>query len=152
MNILKLSRKELKALEGKYIFHGSPILFDVCKPHKATCKTGNLDNEKNAVYGALELDFALVFAFEKLPSDNNHWRVVHIGGKCVAELDKDTRIAEDAKGYLYCFNKNGFKPTAKGSRQYVCQEAIAPEIIAQVEYKDYQDLFVGVDFLKDMVK
>ena len=159
MEVRKLSRSELKKLEGNYVFHGSPTLFEEAMPHQATDYGNNPDNEHFAIYGSMELDFSIIFAFEKLPKARNHWRVVHVGGKrvgnkyvggrCVGELDKNTHIAEDAKGYLYCFDKKHFQPTTEGGRQYVCKYPVAPEIVSEVEYKDYMDLFEVVDFTKD---
>ena len=73
MNIKKLNRNTLKSLEGKYIFHGSPTLFDVCKPNQAKDYNGNSDNEKFAIYGSMELDFSVLFAFDK-----QYQSIVHI--------------------------------------------------------------------------
>ena len=152
MKPIIMTKKQLNSLVGEYIFHGSPKLFEICKPHQATCESKNSDNEKNAIYGTNELDFAVVFAFEKLPLNGCHWRVVHVGDRCIAELDKDTYIDANSKGYLYCFNKNKFKQVSVGSRQYICEEIISPDMVVKLQYKDFKNLFVSVDFSKEIIK
>lgn len=142
IKIEKISRDDLFKLENDYIFHGSPFLFEICKPHKAKCDSKNPSNEQTAIYGANNLKFAIVLAFEKLPKDKYSWKVSFINGKCVAELIDGTYIDESAKGYLYCFEKSKFKPTHKNSTQYVCFTEIKPLKIFEINYKDYADLFI----------
>lgn len=142
MKVEKISRKELFKIENDYIFHGSPTLFTVGKPHKAKCDTKNPSNEQNAIYGANDLRFAIIFSFEKLPRENFSWRAISYNGKYVAELRDDTYIDENAKGYLYCYDKTKFKPTSEGSSQYVCFKELKPKKVFEILYKDFKDLFV----------
>ena len=144
MQVEKIKRDELFKLEKEYIFHGSPKLFEIGKPHKAKCNTKNPVNEQNAIYGANDLRFAIIFAFEKLPSERFSWAAVNENGKYIAELRDDTYVDDNAKGYLYCYDKSKFKPTSQGSAQHVCMEELKPIKVFEIEYKDYVDLFVSV--------
>lgn len=145
MKIEKITRDKLFKLKDKYIFHGSSKLFDKAKPHQAKCDTKNPLNEQVAVYGAKDLRFAIIFAFEKLPKTNFSWAAINYDGQYVAELKNGTYIDENAKGYLYCFNKTKFKETQKGSNQYVCYEEIEPEIVFEIAYVDYKDFFINIE-------
>lgn len=144
MKIEKITRDELFKLENDYIFHGSPKLFEIGKPHKAKCDTKNPLNEQTAIYGANDLRFAIIFAFEKLPRERFSWRAVNVNGEYIAELRDDTYIDENAKGYLYCYDKTKFKPSSEGSAQHICTEELKPLKVVEIEYKDYADLFVSV--------
>lgn len=145
MQVDKIKKEDLFKLEKEYIFHGSPFLFEIGKPHKAKCNTKNPLNEQTAIYGANDLRFAIIFAFEKLPREKFSWAAVNRNGKYVAELRDDTYIDESSKGYLYCYDKTKFKPTSEGSAQYVCLEELKPVKVFEIEFKDYMDLFVSVN-------
>lgn len=144
MEVKKITREELFGLENKYLFHGSPVLFIEAKMYKATCDSKNPLNEQTAIYASNNLRFAILFAFEKLPKDNFSWGAVYKNGAFVGELKNSTYIDENAKGYIYCFDKSKFKETEKGSMQYVCYQNLKPEKIFEVNYKDYKDLFESV--------
>lgn len=148
MEVKKTTREELFKLGDKYIFHGSPILFNKAKPHRSKCDSKNPLNEQNAIYGSDDLRFAIIFAFEKLPKNNYSWAAVSHNGEYVAELRNGTFIDENARGYVYCFDKTKFLETEKGSAQYVCYEELEPEMILEIEYIDYQDLFVNIENIK----
>ncbi len=145
MKVSKITRDELFKLKDKYVFHGSTMLFNKAKPQQAKCDTKNPLNEQVAVYGAKDLRFAIIFAFEKLPKQNFSWAAVNYNGEYVAELKNGTYIDESAKGFIYCFDKSKFQETQKGSNQYVCYEEIEPEIIFEIEYIDYKDLFLQTE-------
>ena len=81
MKAKKITRDELFKLKDKYIFHGSSKLFDKAKPQQAKCVTKNPLNEQLAVYGAKDLRFAIIFAFEKLPKSNFSWAAVNYDGQ-----------------------------------------------------------------------
>ena len=145
MKARKITRDELFKLKDKYIFHGSSKLFDKAKPQRAKCDTKNPLNKQIAVYGAKDLRFAIIFAFEKSPKTNFSWAAVSYDGQYVAELKNGTYIDDKAKGFLYCFDKSKFQETKKGSNQYVCYDAIDPEEIFEIEYIDYKDLFIKIE-------
>ena len=142
INVEEISKEELLKLKDKYIFHGSPALFDVCKPHKAKCDTGKKENNQFAIYGSSKLTFAILFTFEKLPKSKYKWSAnTADDGSCYALLEEGTYIDENAFGYIYCFNKNKFEPTAPGSHQQVCKQQLTPEKIFKVYYKQFTELF-----------
>ena len=144
MEIQKILRKELFNLENKFLFHGSPFLFVEAKVNKAKCDTKNPLNEQTAIYASNSLRFAILFDFEKLPKDNFSWKATFKNGDFVGELKNSTYIDENAKGYIYCFDKFKFRETEKGSRQFVCYENLKPETIFEICYKDFKDFFVSV--------
>ena len=144
VKVEKIKRDELFKLERDYIFHGSPKLFEIGKPYKAKCNTKNPVNEKNAIYGVNDLRFSIIFAFEKLPRERFSWAAVNENGKYIAELRDDTYVDDNAKGYLYYYDKSKFKPTSQGSAQHVCMEELKPLMVVEIKYKDYSDLFVRV--------
>lgn len=140
--VKKISKTELLLLKDKYIFHGSHALFDVCKPHQAKCETKRKENEQFAIYGSSSLEFAILFAFEKLPKTKYSWSAdVGDDGKPFGLLKEGTYIAEEDFGFIYCFDKAKFKPTTAGSMQYVCKQELAPVAIYKVYYKDFKELF-----------
>jgi len=142
MQIEKISRENLFKLENDYIFHGSPKLFDVAKPHHAKCDSKNPLNEQTAIYGANDLRFAIIFAFEKSPRQNYSWTAEKENGVYVGKLENGTYVDENAKGYLYCFEKSKFTPTSQNGEQYVCMEELKPQRIFELSYKDFSDFFV----------
>lgn len=113
------------------------------KPQQARCESKNPLNEQNAIYGSNSLRFALLFAFEKLPKNSCSWAVINENGTRFGELRDSTYIDENAKGYIYCYDKSKFQETKHGSSQFVCFHDLAPQRIIEVEYKDYKDLFVS---------
>lgn len=141
MDILIKKREDLEKMVGEYIFHGSVNLFDIAKPHKAKCDTKNPKNEQFAIYGSTDLRFAVLFSFPKMPLKNYAWGVRLKEGKFVGVLNNNTYIEENAKGYIYCFNKKHFKPIEKGSSQYVCKYELCPEYVFEIKYKDFKDCF-----------
>lgn len=142
MKVEELKKDELLELKGKYIFHGSITLFDEAKPHQARCSTKNPENEQFAVYGSPDLEFAILFAFPKLPEKEYNWSADHTDNGYVGVLHNKTYIDDNAYGYVYCFDKSKFKPTREGSSQFVCEENIVPEMVVKVWYKDFKELFV----------
>lgn len=141
-SIPTISKDELISLNGKYIFHGSHTLFDVCKPHLAKCESKRPENEHFAIYGSNNLTFALLFAFEKLPKNKLHWTAKHdASGNFYGVLKEGTYIAEDDFGYLYCFDPSYFTPTDNQGFQYICEKEIQPLKVFKVAYKDYNYLF-----------
>ena len=150
MEIKNLTKEQIKELQGKYIFHASPILFEVAKPHQAKCYSKKKDNEQFAIYGSPDLNFSIVFAFEKLPKEKFKWSCKYVNGKFMGVLSDETYIAEDAKGYLYCFNKTHFRETEKGSVQYVSKQELKPELVVEVYYKDFKNNFIKEELIKEL--
>lgn len=140
-NVKEISKLDLLKIKDEYIFHGSPKLFDNCKPHKAKCASHNPLNEQKAIYGTNNIEFAILFAFEKLPSDKYDWCTVYDGKSYYAELHDKTYIEDNAFGYIYCFNKVEFNPIKDGSVQYVCKHNLNPVLIYKIYYKDFKELF-----------
>lgn len=138
-----LSKEELLMLSGKYIFHGSHALFEVCKPHKAQCGTHMAENEQTAIYGSDDLNFSVLFAFEKLPSEHFSWSADFVDGKWVGKMFGGTYIDDNDYGYLYVFDKAHFTPTNAGGSQFVCKKEIRPLKIIKVFYKDLKDHFIS---------
>lgn len=136
-----LTKKELLKLNGKYIFHGSHALFDVCKPHKASCGSHKKENEQNAIYGSDNLTFAALFAFEKQPREHYSWRVDFCDGKWLGILSDNSFIKDNDFGYLYLFNKSLFVPTEVGGSQFVCKKEALPQRIIKIFYSDFKDQF-----------
>lgn len=143
-----ISKEKLVELKGKYIFHGSPILFDICKPHNAKCNSKNPLNEQNAIYGSDNLEFAILFAFAKLPKDKFHWCAVSDDIGFYAELHGETYIDDNAQGYIYCFDKNNFEQIKENDVQYVCYKELEPLCVHKIFYKDYKNLFKKVQNFK----
>ena len=138
----EISKEELLKLKDKFIFHGSPTLFDICKPHQAKCDTGKKENSQFAIYGSSELTFAILFAFEKQPKSKYKWSAnTAKDGSCYAILEEGTYVDEDAFGHIYCFDKTKFEPTAPGSHQQVCKKQLAPAKIYKIYYKQFSELF-----------
>ena len=140
--VKEISKTELLLLKDKYIFHGSHVLFDVCKPHQARCNSKNAENEQFAIYGSSSLEFAILFAFEKLPKTKFSWEAsVDDNGQSYGILKDGTYITQEDFGYIYCFDKTNFKPTTEGGVQYVCKTEQKPVAIYKVYYKDFKELF-----------
>ena len=59
-------------------------------------------------------------------------------------MHDDTYIDENAKGYVYCYDKSKFQETEKGSMQFVCYKPLKPEMVVEVYYTDYKELFENV--------
>ena len=140
--VSKCPKQELLKLKNKYIFHGSHSLFDVCKPQKAKCDTHAKENELNAIYGSDDINFAVLFAFEKLPKEHFSWSANYIDGEWRGVLYDDTYINNNDFGYLYLFDKSNFVPTREGSCQFVCKKALKPIKIIKVFYKDFKERFI----------
>lgn len=140
--ISECSKQELKELKDKFIFHGSHHLFDICKPQKAKCDTHAKENELTAIYGSDDINFAVLFAFQKLPKEHYSWSANYVNGEWRGFLYDDTYIDNNDYGYLYIFNKSDFAPTSKGSSQFVCKKALKPIKIIKVFYKDFKERFV----------
>lgn len=147
-NVYVVSKSKLLEIKNKYIFHGSPTLFSVCKPHKAKCESKNPLNEQNAIYGTNNLEFAILFAFEKLPIDKYDWCTVYDGNNYYAELHDDTFVDNDACGYIYCFEKEEFHSIKECGVQYVCDHELEPIKIYKIFYKDYKELFKNISLIK----
>lgn len=141
----EISKEELLKLKGKYIFHGSPTLFDVCQPHLANCNTGKKENNQFAIYGSSNLSFSILFAFQKQPKERYSWHTSKErdqNGNFYAILEDGTYINEDAFGYLYCFEKAQFTPTEEGGHQYVCNKPLKPTKIYKIHFKQFSNQFV----------
>lgn len=137
----KLTSEKALSLKNKYIFHGSPKKFDICFPNQAVCESGNPENLENAIYGSSEIDFAVLFAFNKIPiGKNSGWRANTKDGKSKATLF-NLKIDLDAKGYLYCFKKENFVATKDGGIQFISKTPQNPEIVLELEFKDFSQLF-----------
>ncbi len=142
IKVKEITKEKLLLLKNRFIFHGSHTLFNVCKPHQARCETKKQENEQFAIYGSSCLEFALLFAFEKLPRNKFSWSAdVDDNGQAYGLLKGGTYIAEDDFGYIYCFSKDKFLPTSEGSMQYVCKQEQSPVAVYKVYYKDFTDLF-----------
>ena len=135
--------EEIFDMKDKYIFHGSHSLFKICKPKQAHCDTHAKENELNAIYGSDDINFAVLFAFEKLPKEHYSWSADYIDGEWQGVLYNDTYIDKDDYGYLYLFEKSDFAPTSKGSCQFVCKRPLKPIKTIKVFYKDFQDRFIN---------
>ena len=142
MSIKEFSKDELIKIENQYIFHGSPFMFEMCNPHQAKCDSGNKENTQFAVYGTNDFLEAVLYAFKKSPEKNYSWSAKHNENGYYAELHGETFIEEDAFGYVYCFDKQRFKPTREGTSQHVCYEQIQPSVVYKVYYKDFKNSFV----------
>lgn len=141
-NIETISKSELLKLKDDYIFHGSPALFEECKPHQSKDSRHIKGNEHFAIYGSNNLSFAILFAFEKLPHTTASWSAqCDEFGNYFASLYEGTYIEESAYGYLYCFDPKYFQPIKKGDCQYICKTSLTPKRIFKIYYKDYQQLF-----------
>ena len=136
-----LAKEELLKLNGKYIFHGSPVLFNICKPHKAHCGTRSKENEQMAIYGSDDINFAVLFSFKKLHQNRSSWSANYVDGEWRGILYNGTYIDNDDCGYLYLFDKSNFAPTIEGGSQFVCKKAIKPIKIIKVFYKDFKERF-----------
>jgi len=78
MEIEKIPKNKLLLLNKKYVFHGSPNFFDICKPNKANCDTKNPASECFAIHGCEYVEPAILFAFTKKSINRNkeaYWKV-----------------------------------------------------------------------------
>jgi len=99
-----------------------------------------------AVYGTNNIEFALLFSFEKLPKNDFSWSASFESGKHCAKLFNSTYIDENAFGYIYALDKKYFTNTESiGGIQYICKHSLKPKQIYKVYYKDFKDYFKNIN-------
>lgn len=138
IEFIEISREELYKLKNKYIFHGSPKLFDTCLPHQAHCDTKIESHLQFAVYGTSDLQFAICFSLAK--GCGYAWEVFEKNGEYCAHIKSSVHLPKNKFGYLYCFEKSDFVISCNDSIQFYSKKELTPIKIYKIYYKDYKDI------------
>lgn len=128
----------------KYLFHGSPNLFDEVEPRQAHDALGTKYNEDFAVFLTSNFIISTAYAFKdkiKEISDNL---------PCGFEIGydayndeifikmNDVNVDDDLTGYVYVFPYDETYEHYGRSIQYKCHKPIQPIDVIKVKFSDYK--------------
>lgn len=144
MNIEKYLDNDIN--NPKYLFHGSPNLYNELEPQQSHCDSGNEKNIDKAVFMYplfyKSVPYALKGGFIKKEEYGiDSWfetsnRTIEYPYAIVNNREIDM----DAFGYIYVFEKNDDMKKDDDSYQYRCHHSLIPIDIIKVSMKDYLDL------------
>jgi len=137
------NREELLALEkeGKYVFHGSPNIIEVIKPHQAgghsdTTGKWELDGKKPAVFASPYADCAI---FRALIYGKEFENSIGIDNDNQLNFTASRELIERAKnrtGRVYVLDKTKFAPATFRGMDYKIEKSITSLKVIEVTYED----------------
>ena len=149
--ISKLSREERLELylsqdinNPRWLFHGSPRLFDKAIPKQSHDSSGNSVNIANAVF--LFPDFLKVtpYAFKETIKANSGIGCrfeIPSGKEDYLMIMKNVNIDENIVGYIYVFDYDDKIKKDDKTLQYKSYEELTPIDIVPICYKDYKEYY-----------
>lgn len=145
--ISKLSREERLELylsqdinNPRWLFHGSPRLFDKAIPKQSHDSSGNSVNIANAVFLFPDFLKATPYAFKETIKANSEGCIFEIpSGKAdYLMIMENVNIDENIVGYIYVFDYNDKIKKDDKTLQYKSYEELTPIDIVPICYKDYK--------------
>ena len=125
----------------RWLFHGSPKLFDKAVPKQSHDSSGNSVNIANAVF--LFPDFLKVtpYAFKETIKANSEVGCgfeIPSGKEDYLMIMKNVNIDENIIGYVYVFDYDDKIKKDDKSLQYKSYEELVPIDIVPICYRDYK--------------
>ena len=118
-----------------YVLHGSRVLCDVLKPHKASCTTDLEENLQRAVYATTEAAVAIFHAISPPKPRYMSWEFRN--GRFHFEAGEQT-INRLGEGYVYVLDGRNFKKCEFEEGQYIYLDEVRPVRIIKVSSSDFE--------------
>lgn len=130
----------------KYLFHGSPYIFDVLEPRQSF-DSQNKDNEGHAIFLTSWFINAAAYAFRNRLKDINEYYDFSLNnnGELPAMNFQVENLPDDLYGFIYVFAKTDdmIKDDHQYTTQYRCYHELCPIDVVKVYYKDFAGYFNG---------